>query len=297
MSAVDLAPAKINVCLLLGPIREADGRHELCSVMQALELADRLTLADAPVGASADEVVCPGVTGENLAARALAAFRAATGWDGPPQRLEIIKEVPVAGGMAGGSADAAAALRLVRDRAAADAEGLAAPSDDELRELAATLGADVPAQVRPGRWLATGAGERVAPLAAPAPYGVLVLPGDGPLRTPDVFREADRLGLPRDADGLAAGIAEVTAAALAGPLAAAACVNELAPAARSLRPSIDVALEQALACGADVAMVSGSGPTVLGLFADAAGAERAAAELAPHRPALATRPRSGMLAR
>lgn len=283
----DHAPAKINVCLLLGPVRASDGRHELCSVMQAVALADDLRLEDRG-GPGGDVVHCAGVSGENLALRALTAFREATGWDGPAQRLQITKRIPVAGGMAGGSADAAAALRLVAARAAAD--GGTRVDDDALRRIAATLGADVPAQVAPGRWLARGAGEHVSALRAPGAYGVLVLPGDAPLRTPDVFREADRLGLPRDAAALETGASAVAAACTAGPLAAAACVNELEPAARSLRPSIDAALEQARATGADVAMVSGSGPTVLGLFADPAAAERAAAELAPHRPAIATRP-------
>ena len=85
--------------------------------MQSISLADELTLERAPAGVEQDEVVCPGVQGapeENLAARALAAFRAATGWDAPPLRLSIVKRIPVAAGLGGGSADAAAALRLAR---------------------------------------------------------------------------------------------------------------------------------------------------------------------------------------
>ena len=87
-----------------------DGLHPLVSVVQALSLADELTLE--PAAGDADEVVCPGVEGPNLAARALQLFREATGWDGPPQRLTIEKRIPVAAGMGGGSSDAAAALRL-----------------------------------------------------------------------------------------------------------------------------------------------------------------------------------------
>jgi 4-diphosphocytidyl-2-C-methyl-D-erythritol kinase len=273
------APAKINVCLLLGPTRPADGRHELVSVMQAVDLADDVRGEPAP--GARDEVLCPGVDGPNLAGAALAAFRERTGWDGPALRLRIGKRIPVAGGMAGGSADAAAALRI-----AAAAAGVA--DDDLLREIAAELGADVPAQVRPGRWLATGAGEHVRALPAPAPYGVLVLPGDAPLATPDVFREADRLGLGRDAGALAAGLAAV--ARSAGDLPDALAVNELEPAARSLRPSIGEALRLAREAGADVALVSGSGPTVLGLFRAFEEAGRAADELRRHRPAIACRP-------
>lgn len=280
--ARELAPAKINVCLLLGPVRPSDGRHELVSVMQAVDLADDVRVL--PAAGPHDEVICAGVQGPNLALAAVEAFRARTGWDGPPLRLEIAKRIPVAAGMAGGSADAAAALRIAS--AAARIQ-----DDDLLREIAAELGADVPAQVRPGRWLATGAGERVEPLPAPAPYGVLVLPGDGPLATPEVFREADRLGLARDAAALADGLRQVRARA--AELPPDLVVNELEPAARSLRPSITAALRQAREAGADLALVSGSGPTVLGLFRDPAGAARAAADLGRHRPALACGPVRG----
>src|SRR3954470_15493155 len=170
------APAKINLCLFVGPVREADGKHELVSVMQSLTLADELELAPAAAGAAADEVVCPGVAGPNLAGAALAAFREATGWDAPAQRLAIAKRVPVAAGMGGGSGDAAAALRL-----AAQASGRG--DDALLLRLAAALGADVPAQVRPGRVLATGAGEMVRRLPDAPSLGVLVLPHDAPLST------------------------------------------------------------------------------------------------------------------
>ncbi len=273
------APAKINVWQLRGPGRATDRRHELVSVMQAVDLADELRVV--PAAGAADEVVCAGVEGPNLAGAALAAFRARTGWDGPALRLEIVKRIPVAAGMAGGSADAAAALRIAARAAGVEDDAL-------LREIAAGLGADVPAQVRPGRWLATGAGERVEELPAAAPYGVLVLPGDGPLPTPDVFREADRLGLPRDAGALAAGLEEVRA--LARGLPDGLVVNELEPAAVSLRPSIGEALRQAREAGADLTLVSGSGPTVLGLFREVGAAARAAADLRPHRPAVACAP-------
>ena len=154
-----LAPGKVNLCLFVGAPRE-DGLHPLVSVVQAVSLADELTLEPAR-RASADEVVCPGVEGENLAGAALAAFREATGWDGPPQRLTIDKRVPVAAGMGGGSGDAAAALRLAAHAAGgADAALLLA--------LAAGLGGDVPSLVAPGRTLMTGAGEHVRALEPPA---------------------------------------------------------------------------------------------------------------------------------
>jgi 4-diphosphocytidyl-2-C-methyl-D-erythritol kinase len=257
---IESAPAKVNLCLYLGGTRERDGRHELVSVMQSVTLADDVTMEP---GGAADEVVCPGVEGPNLALDALRAFREATGWDGPPQRVTIAKRVPVAAGMGGGSGDAAAVLRL-----AARAAGV--EDDDLLRRIAAGLGADVPAQVRPGRVLATGAGEEVRMLAPAPPLGVLVLPARQGLSTADVYREADRLGLPRDNADLAARRAEVEAAPDAVP-----AVNDLQPAAISLAPAIERSLAVMRDVGADDAIVSGSGPTVVGLFRGDDGPERA----------------------
>jgi 4-diphosphocytidyl-2-C-methyl-D-erythritol kinase len=250
------APAKINVCLFLGPTRP-DGRHELVSVMQSVSLTDKLRLE--PADGAADEVRCPGVDGDNLVTDAIAGFRAATGWDGEAVRITIKKRIPVAAGMAGGSADAGAALRLLAQHAGRG-------DREQLLAIGALLGADVPAQVRPGRVLATGAGEVIARVPGVARYAVLVVPSPRPLSTADVFREADRLGLPRDAAGLADALAEVRAAL--PDLPDALCVNELEPAALSLRPELQQTLDAVRDAGADVAMVSGSGPTVLGLFRD-----------------------------
>ena len=249
------APGKVNLCLFVGEPRE-DGLHPLVSVVQALSLADELTLE--PAAGDADEVVCPGVEGPNLAARALALYREATGWDAPPQRLSIDKRIPVAAGMGGGSADAAATLRL-----AAHAAGRPSPP-----ELAPRLGADVASLLRPGRVLMTGAGEHVEPLAA-APLGVLVLPVDAELSTPAVYRQADRLGLTR----AHAELAQLDALVRVGTWAPG---NDLQDAARSLCPLIDSALDAARGAGADHVLVSGSGPTVVGLFGGADGAARAA---------------------
>ncbi len=280
-----LAPAKINLGLFLGPTR-ADGRHEIVSVMQSISLADELTLEPAPEGARGDLVVCAGVDGPNLAAAALRGFRAATGWDAPPRRLTIGKAIPVAAGLGGGSADAAATLRLAHAASGLGDEPL-------LLELAAGLGADVPAQVRPGRWLASGAGETLQALPDPNPsFGVLVLPSSESLSTADVYAQADRLGIGRDRDKAHL---ERLRRELAGSLGLGVAVppppwlvNELQDAARALRPSIDTALEQAREAGADVALVSGSGPTVIGLFVRAnfqARLERALAALAGRVPA------------
>jgi 4-diphosphocytidyl-2-C-methyl-D-erythritol kinase len=270
----DSAPAKINLCLYVGPTR-ADGRHELVTVFQPIGLADEVELEPAGLGSAMDRVICPGVEGENLAAVALARFRARTGWNGAPVRLRIEKRIPVAAGMAGGSADAGAALRLVARAAGIDDDAL-------LREIGADLGADVAAQVRPRRYLATGAGERLTPLPPPAPYGVLVLPSRVELSTPDVYREADRQGLPRNAAALATKLREVSTAA--GDLPDELIVNDLEPAARALCPEIDVALAAARGAGAHHALVCGSGPTVIGLFADLQGARGAAARLSDRNP-------------
>jgi 4-diphosphocytidyl-2-C-methyl-D-erythritol kinase len=264
------APAKINLCLFLGQPR-ADRLHELVSVVESLSLADEVELMPAPEGAPADEVICPGVGGPNLAAQALAAFRRATGWDAPPQRLEIHKRVPVTAGMGGGSADAAAALRLAARAAGRDGDAV-------LARLAPGLGADVPAQLDPGVALITGAGESVARLPPLEPHAVLVVPLAERLATAAVFAEADRLGLPRPREDLAARLAAVEVAfARDGRLAGELVRNDLEPAARSLCPPVDAALDAAGRAGADHVLVSGSGPTVVGIFAGPQGAERARA--------------------
>ena len=265
-----LAPGKVNLCLYVGEPR-ADGLHPLVSVVQPLSLADEVSLEPAPPGSERDEVICAGVDGPNLAASALAAYREAAGWDAPPQHLTIAKRVPVAAGMGGGSGDAAAALRL-----AAHAAGR--PQDPLLAGLAAALGSDVPAQLALRRCLMTGAGERVEPLPAPPPgLGVLLVPLDAALSTADVYRAADRMGLPRAAAELAELESTVRAAALAGPLPRELMVNDLEPAARELWPGIEPLLAAVAAAGADHAMVTGSGPTVIGLFEGAGGEARAQA--------------------
>jgi 4-diphosphocytidyl-2-C-methyl-D-erythritol kinase len=283
-----LAPAKVNLGLFIGPARPEDGKHELVSVMQSISLADELTLAYAPAGVAQDEIDCPGVQGppaENLAAEALKAFRKETGWDAPPLRLSIVKRIPVAAGLGGGSADAAAALRLARHASGLGDEAL-------LRELAARLGADVPAQISPGRWLATGAGERLQELARPNPsFGLLLLPAAETLATAAVYAEADRLGLGRTSRALEERRGALRLAfELGAPVPAVRELlhNDLQRAAISLCPAIGDALTEAYDGGADLAFVSGSGPTVVGLFPRANGlgaAERAAAGLAGREPA------------
>ena len=261
-----LAPAKINLGLFVGPVRSSDGRHELVTVMQSISLADELTLETAPVGGERDEVLCPGVPGdpdENLAARALRAFRESTGWRARPLRLKIVKRIPVAAGLGGGSADAAAALRLARA-----ASGLG--DDSLLASLAAELGADVPAQVSPGRWLASGAGEQLRELPPPSSsFDVLVLPLEAELSTAAVYAEADRLALGRTASELEDVRLEIERAFAHGaPLPAASELlhNDLQRAAVSLCPQIADVLALARQAGGQPALVSGSGPTVLALL-------------------------------
>jgi 4-diphosphocytidyl-2-C-methyl-D-erythritol kinase len=255
---VALAPGKVNLSLFVGAPRE-DGLHPLVSVVQAVTLADELTLEPADV----DEVVCPGVEGENLAARALARFREATGWDGPPVRITIAKRIPIAGGMGGGSSDAAAALRL-----AAHAAGGADPA--LLHELAAGLGGDVPSLLNPGRVLMTGAGEHVARLPEPEPFGLVIVPSEERLSTPAVYREFDRRSAARAPDELLALEHEARGGLLPSP------DNDLQDAARALCPAIEPLLEAVGRSGAEYTRVSGSGPTVFGVFGDVERAREAA---------------------
>jgi 4-diphosphocytidyl-2-C-methyl-D-erythritol kinase len=259
---IERAPAKVNLCLYLGPTR-ADGRHELVTVFDSVSVFDELEIAEA----ATDQVVCEGVAAPNLVADALAGLRGA-GWAAPPVRVVIRKRIPVAAGMGGGSADAAAMLRC--------APRLAPVADEVLERVAARLGADVPSQLHPGPSLGTGAGEIIAPLHGLAPYGVLVLPQPFPLATRDVYREADRLGLARPGGELGQLAAELTER-LPDRL-----VNDLQPAALSLAPQIEAIIARARAAGADDAIVCGSGPTVIGVFRSEDGerrAERAAGEL------------------
>ncbi len=294
-----LAPAKINLGLFLGPVRQDDARHELVTVMQSISLADEVTLEAAPAGSDRDEVICPGVSvaaGENLAAAALRAFRASTGWRAPPLRVSIVKRIPVAAGLGGGSADAAATLRL-----AMHVSGLG--DEQLLRELGAKLGADVPAQISPGRWLAMGAGERLQELPpARSRFGVLVLPIAAELSTAAVYAEADRLALARPREELQERRQELGAALAHGaslPAASELLHNDLQRAAVSLCPQIADALAQAREAGAELALVSGSGPTVIGLFRGGlVRAHAAAAALAGRVPApMCAAPVDGAFAR
>jgi 4-diphosphocytidyl-2-C-methyl-D-erythritol kinase len=258
------APAKLNLCLYLGGRRE-DGLHELCSLFEPLGLADLIEVTEA----DHDQVECAGLDGENLAERALAGLRE-RGWRGAPIRVEITKRIPVAAGLGGASADAAAVLRLGR------------PDIDDLEALALELGADVPSQLDPALALVGGAGERVERLPAPAPHAVVLLPSGGGLATAAVFAEADRQGLGRDRrelDELRLRLRDAAAGG-ASPLEYTELLhNDLEPAALALRPDAGRALEALRAAGASAALLTGSGPTAFGLFEDLDDARRAAAAI------------------
>ncbi len=245
------APGKVNLCLFLGPVR-TDGRHELVTLFESVSVADEVTVAAVP--GPGDEVKCAGVTGLNIVTRALDGLRG-SGWAGPPVRVTIDKRIPVAGGMGGGSADAAAMLRLA---------GALAPVDARVvDEIAVSLGADVPSQVVPGVAIGTGAGEVLERRPALGRHALVVVPQPFALSTPAVYREADRMGLGRDRDELAAVLERLRAVGDAP--ASELLVNDLEPAALSLAPEIGRALDAVRAVGAAQAMVSGSGPTVFGL--------------------------------
>jgi 4-diphosphocytidyl-2-C-methyl-D-erythritol kinase len=258
----ELAPAKVNLVLQVGA-RRADGLHALCSIFASLELADEVTVEEA----ARDEVVCPGVPGHNLAAAALRAFRERA--ELPPLRVEIEKRIPVAAGLGGGSADAAATLR------AANAVAGSPLTADELRVLGAGLGADVPSQIDPRHALVTGAGEGVEPLELPDMTLVLAPAAEG-LSTAAVYAEADRIHSTRpqlDPEAL-------RRLALA-PLAelARGVENDLKPAALSLRPELVPTLAALEEAGALAARITGSGPTAFGVFETRAQAEAGAALL------------------
>ena len=251
----ETAPAKVNLCLFLGPTRP-DGRHQLVTLFESISLADELELTVLDSGP--DEVICPSVEGPNLVSAALGALREA-GWAGPPVRIEIDKRIPVAAGLGGGSADAAAALRL--------ASSFGGVGDEVLERIARELGADVPSQLEPGLWLGTGAGEELELVAPLAPHTFLIVPQPFPLATADVYREADLLGLPRSLDEL-----DGCRRALAGAAAPDATlpeeivVNDLERAAASLAPAVAQALDEVREAGADQTLVCGSGPTVMGIY-------------------------------
>ncbi len=266
------APGKVNLCLFLGGLRE-DGRHEVVTLLESVSLADELELVTRV--ALDDEVTCPGVAGVNSVLRALQLLRA-FGWDAPRVSVTVRKRIPVAAGMGGGSADAAALLRI--------AQRLDPLGQDVIEHIARSLGTDVPSQLVPGFALGTGAGDEVVSSARPRDHGFLIVPQPALLSTADVYAEADRLGLGRSEQELLDLLAQLR---YGRGLSEDLIVNDLQPAAASLYPPIGRALDAARSAGADQALVCGSGPTVAGLFWGRDGTARAreaATRLRPEYP-------------
>lgn len=261
----ELAPAKVNLLLHVGP-RRSDGLHELCSIFASIDLVDEVLVGEAAGGR--DRVVCRGVEGPNACAAAIEAFRDAVGSTAlPPLEVTVEKRIPVAAGLGGGSADAGAVLRAANAIAGRPLDAAA------LRAVGASVGADVPSQIEPRHALVEGAGELVEPLELPSMTLVLVPQAEG-LSTAAVYREADRLGVTRERLH-----AEPVRAAAAGPLTAlaGALENDLQAAALSLRPELAEPIAELRRAGAVAALVTGSGPTVFGVFDRSEAAHAAAA--------------------
>ncbi|EXG79917.1 4-(cytidine 5'-diphospho)-2-C-methyl-D-erythritol kinase [Cryptosporangium arvum] len=265
-------PAKINLHLGVGPLRD-DNFHDLATVFHAVSLYDELTLECGPPGVrlvlqTPDDDV---PTDErNLAVRALTVLAEYANIE-PAVTVRLRKGIPVAGGMAGGSADAAAAL------IAGDALWQLATPREKLHELAARLGSDVPFALLGGDALGTGRGERLTPLTHPYQrHWVFVTAAEG-LSTPAVYAESDRIRGPVEASD-----PEPVIKALDEPdpqaLADALC-NDLQAATLALRPELHDVIAAGEAAGALKGIISGSGPTCAFLVRDAAHAQQVAERL------------------
>lgn len=282
-------PAKVNVYLGVGPVR-SDGYHDLATVFQAVSLYDEVTVcsldpleADMAYGA---DVVTASVEGEgcdavptgedNLAVRAVRVLGEHVGVV-PSVHVTVRKSIPVAAGMAGGSADAAAAL------VACDTLWGTGLDRSELATLAASLGSDVPFSVMGGTALGTGRGEQLTPVLAKGTYHWVFAFANRGLSTPAVYAELDRQrgGLADTADSphvpeeLMAALRSADVAAVGAEL-----FNELQPAALRLYPSLRRTLQAGRELGAVGSIVCGSGPTCAFLARDESHAVGLAAELA-----------------
>lgn len=269
------APAKVNLHLSVGRLRP-DGFHDLATVFQALGLYDEVTLVRADElavtveGEGADLVP---LDATNLAARAVCLLAARTGNDARVA-IHIRKGIPVAGGCAGGSADAAAAL------VGCDALWGTELTRDQLAEVGAVLGSDVPFSLHGGTALGTGRGEQLTPVLGQGTYRWVLALSEQGLSTPAVYGELDRqrqvgpVGVVSDPAQVLAALRQGDAVALGHALG-----NDLQPAALFLRPALRRVLDSARDLGALGALVSGSGPTVAVLARDATHADALAAAL------------------
>lgn len=251
-------PAKVNLHLSVGD-RRPDGYHDLTTIFQAVSLYDEITVE--PAARLSVEVLGEGAgsvpTGDdNLAVQAVRAVAALAGRS-PAVRITIRKGIPVAGGMAGGSADAAAALL------ACDLLWGAGLDRDTLSRVAAGLGSDVPFALHGGTALGTGRGERLSSVLGRGSYHWVFALAEGGLSTPAVYSELDRLRSGGEA-GASPGPDGVMAALRAGDCVALGRTlhNDLQAAALSLRPQLRRVLEAGRELGAVGSVVCGSGPTV-----------------------------------
>ncbi|GGZ00343.1 4-(cytidine 5'-diphospho)-2-C-methyl-D-erythritol kinase [Streptomyces nitrosporeus] len=285
MSVTVRVPAKVNVQLAVGAARP-DGFHGLANVFLAVGLYDEVTVTPA----DALRVTCSGpdaaqvpLDRTNLAARAALALAERYGI-APDVHIHIAKDIPVAGGMAGGSADGAAALL------ACDALWSTGAGQEELLAICAELGSDVPFSLLGGAALGVGRGELLTPVEVGGTFHWVFAVADGGLSTPAVYGEFDRLTAGTDVPEPAASPALLDAlrkgdaAALADTLS-----NDLQAAALSLRPSLAGTLEAGTAAGALAALVSGSGPTTAFLAADEESARKVAGALAASGTCRSTR--------
>ncbi|MFG2791272.1 4-(cytidine 5'-diphospho)-2-C-methyl-D-erythritol kinase [Streptomyces sp. NPDC048419] len=275
MSVTVRVPAKVNVQLAVGAAR-SDGFHDLANIFLAVGLYDEVTVTPADElrvtceGPDADQVP---LDATNLAARAALALAGRRGIE-PNVHLHIAKDIPVAGGMAGGSADGAGALL------ACDTLWRTGASRAELLSICAELGSDVPFSLVGGAALGTGRGEKLRLLEVGGTFHwVFAMAGRG-LSTPAVFREFDRLGEGLDIPEPLASqeIVEALAKGDADALAAAVS-NDLQPAALSLFPELAGTLAAGRDAGALAALVSGSGPTTAFLARDKEAAAKVAQAL------------------
>ena len=276
MTYTEPAWAKLNLTLdILG--KRPDGYHEMRMVMQSIDLRDTVTLREetAPgirVASSCRFLPCDET---NIAAKAILRFFEATGLPCPGFSVRLDKEIPVCAGMAGGSSDGAAVLRLLRR------EYCPALPQEALESIAALVGSDVPYCVRGGTALAEGRGERLTDLPPLPNCFLVVCKPPFPISTPELFAQVRtrRLRCHPDTAGMLAALA-------AGDLAGVAhrlynVFEDVLPRKYTQVFEIKRAL---LDCGAMAASMSGSGPTVFGLFGNKAAAESAREALLPAFP-------------
>ncbi|RSM81448.1 4-(cytidine 5'-diphospho)-2-C-methyl-D-erythritol kinase [Amycolatopsis sp. WAC 01375] len=271
-------PAKVNLHLSVGDVRP-DGYHELVTVFQALSLTDEVTVAvteDPGVEVYGEGEGAVPTGANNLAWKAAQALAAHVGKADGESKIRVVlrKGIPVAGGMAGGSADAAATLVGLASLWKLDI------SRDELAGIAAKLGSDVPFALYGGTALGTGRGEQLVPVLSRHTFHWVLAFDQRGLSTPRVFGELDRLREEGSPPRIGSHTPVVEALASGDPRQLALLLgNDLQAAAVSLRPGLRRTLRAGVNAGALAGTVSGSGPTCAFLCADAQSAVEVAAEL------------------